>query len=246
MDGCSLLESQARRRSLALFSQLADERFTAGVEEALYPHYLGVIFGVCATLEARRKTHFHFGIDTTGKFWIGIEVVDAASHLEKVERIIGEFFSSRSRREWPVVQISPTAVRGRASSRGRGLKAQLLSQPGGHRRAWIHIFQVQFYQRCRTNPQPGGVSLRKNFSQQSVQQKLRLKIRPNKREFELAHAIAKTKPPSQFGSASEQALQPPPQICGLADVGLTFATEKENRCRRRNLLEKTIIPIRRE
>ena len=75
---------------------------------------------------------------------------------------------------------------------------------------------------------------------------MRFKIRAGRRELNFANPFAKIEPLTLFRWLPQQSLQPSPQIRGLADVRLAFASQQEDRRRSRDLLEKVVLAIRRE
>ena len=61
--------------------------------------YFGSVFLVAAALEAGRETHLHFRVDATRELGIGMQIVDATSHLEKIERVAGKLLRRSTRSE---------------------------------------------------------------------------------------------------------------------------------------------------
>ena len=50
-------------------------------------------------LKARRQAHLHLGVDATGKLRVGVQVIDAAAHLEEIERVVEEFLGREAGHE---------------------------------------------------------------------------------------------------------------------------------------------------
>jgi len=48
------------------------------------------VFVICAALETRRQAHLHLGINASGKRGVGMQLVHAPPHFEKVQRVIQE------------------------------------------------------------------------------------------------------------------------------------------------------------
>ncbi|MGH9500070.1 MAG: hypothetical protein ACRD3L_13095 [Terriglobales bacterium] len=80
-----------------------EQRIAAGVEIGLYPGNFEGVFAVRAAFEAGGEAHFHFGVDAAGEFRVGVKVVNAAAHLEEVERIVGVLFGGDARGEGAVI-----------------------------------------------------------------------------------------------------------------------------------------------
>src|SRR5215469_12855788 len=89
----------------------ANERMAGAIEELLNPRDLGAVLVVGAALEARRETHLHFGVDAAGETGVGMKVLDAAAHFEKIEGVVQELFGSGSGGEWTVVDGSSAETR---------------------------------------------------------------------------------------------------------------------------------------
>ena len=96
-------EVQVRRRLVPLALGLPQQRTAAAFEEFLHTRNLGGVLLVGAALETRRQAHLHLGINAAGKGRIGIQVVDAAAHLEQVERVVGKLLGSNPRGERPEI-----------------------------------------------------------------------------------------------------------------------------------------------
>ena len=152
-----------------------------------------------------------------GKFWVGMEVVDAAAHLEEIERIVGEFFCRGARGERTVVE--------RTSSQA--------AEAGGDGRARVFIFQVQLDQRGEAQAQTVRVGLRESRAQHAIQEKSGFEVGTGGGVFDGAHAVAQVQPAGLFRRA-EEPLQAAAQVGGLADVGLGLGivAAKEEDCRR--------------
>src|SRR5579872_805559 len=120
MQGGGVLEVESGRCGIALRRDFPYQRFAFGIEISLHASYLTAIFLVAATLETGRETHFHFRIDAAGELGIGMQIVDAAPHLEKIERIAGELFRSAARSKRPIVNISAAKTSQPRSDRSSG------------------------------------------------------------------------------------------------------------------------------
>jgi len=77
---------------------------SGGIEVCLHPFHFARVFSIGAAFEAGCEAHLHFGINAAGKFRIGMKVVDAAAHFEKIEGVVHEFFGGEPGDERPVVQ----------------------------------------------------------------------------------------------------------------------------------------------
>src|SRR5206468_8549094 len=86
---------------------LTHKGVAAAVEVILHAGDFGTVLVIGAAFEAGREAHIHFRIDTAWKLGIRMEVIDAAAHFEKVERVAGEFFCSGAGSKRSVVEISP-------------------------------------------------------------------------------------------------------------------------------------------
>ncbi len=103
-DG-GVFEVESGRSGVTLRRDFPHQRFPFSIEITLHARYFGAVFLVAATLETRRETHFHFRIDATGELGIGMQIVDAAAHLEEIERVTGELFGHAARSERPIVNV---------------------------------------------------------------------------------------------------------------------------------------------
>src|SRR5580693_10803901 len=103
-----------------------------------------MVFLVAAAFETRREAHLHLRIDAPRKLGVGMQVIDAAAHLEKVERIAGKLLCRSARGERPVIDIAPTET---AEPRGDGSTRKL-------------VFQVQLDQGGKAQTEPVAVSFR--------------------------------------------------------------------------------------
>ena len=90
-------------RLVALLLDLAYQRLAAALKELLHAIDLGGILLVGAAFEARRQAHLHLGINAAGKGGVGMKVVDAASHLEQIERVVGELLRRNAREKRAVI-----------------------------------------------------------------------------------------------------------------------------------------------
>ena len=92
VQGGGVFKFQTGRGLLALRGYLPHQRVAAAVEVGLHAGDFAVVVVVGAAFEAGGEAHFHLGIDAAGKLRVGMEIVDAAAHLEEIERIVGELF----------------------------------------------------------------------------------------------------------------------------------------------------------
>src|SRR5215469_2162689 len=104
MDGGGLFECQVGRGCAPLSRELAGQRISAGIEIGLCTADFGGISLIRAALEAGREAHFHLGVDAAGKRGIGMKIVDAAAHLEEVQRVVHEFLGHKPRGKRSVVK----------------------------------------------------------------------------------------------------------------------------------------------
>src|SRR5580692_2790954 len=102
---------------------------SAGVEVRLHAAHFGPVFLVGATLKAGREAHLHFRVDAAWERGIGMQIVDAAAHLEKVERVAGKLLSRSARWERPVVDVPDTES----------------AKPCGNGRTGEFVLQMQLY-----------------------------------------------------------------------------------------------------
>src|SRR6266568_5131496 len=106
MDGGSVFERQLVGGVIAVLCKFAVQGVASGVEERLHASDFGVVVGVGAAFEAGGEAHLHFGIDAAGESGVGMEVINAPAHLEKVEGVAGKLFGGGARGERAVVEIS--------------------------------------------------------------------------------------------------------------------------------------------
>src|ERR1700693_2547933 len=90
-----------------------------------------------------------------------MEIVHAAAHLEKIQRIIGELSRGCTRGEGSVVEGFPAAE---------------ASEAGGDGGARVFVFQVQLEQRSEAQAEAIAVSFREGRPQHAVQEKSRFEI----------------------------------------------------------------------
>ena len=143
MNGGRRLEFHFRRRFIALGRHLPLQRFAARVQKIFDPHHFGAVLVIRAAAKAGRQTHLHFGINAAGKFRIGMQVFHAAPHLEKVKRVVHEFFRRHPRPERPVIKVL----------------SRNPPQPGRNRSTGEFVFQMQLDERREAQPQAIGVGL---------------------------------------------------------------------------------------
>ena len=203
VQGGGVFEFKTGRCLVALRRDFPHQRVSAAVEIGLHPANLSPVIVVGAAFEARREAHFHFGIDAAGKVRVGMEVVDAASHLEEIQRIVGELFCRGARGERTIVKRAPARA----------------AEPGGNRGARVFIFHMQLEQRGKTEAQAVRVSFRESRAKLSIQEKTGFEIGARGSELDGAHAVAQVQSAGLFRRA-EEALQAAAQVGGLADVGL--------------------------
>ena len=100
---------------IALRGDFAHKGVAAAVEVILHAGDFGTVLVIGAAFEAGREAHLHFRIDTAGELGIRMEIIHAAAHFEKVERVAGEFFCSGAGRKRAVIEVSaakPSKARG--------------------------------------------------------------------------------------------------------------------------------------
>ncbi len=107
-----------------------------------------------------------------------MQVFHAAPHLEKVERVTGEFLRRRPRDKRAIIKRAPAQS----------------PQSRGDRSARVLILHVQLDQRREAQPQSRGIRLGKSLPQNLIEQKPRLEIRPGSRVLNPAHALAQVQP----------------------------------------------------
>src|SRR5208337_2088585 len=159
--------------------------------------------------KARRQTHLHLGIHATGEFGVGMKVVDAAAHLEEIERIVHKLFRGYPRSKRSVVKVIPWKLFARDSS-----------QPRRDRRAWEFVFQMHLDERSKAQPQAIRVGLGKSDAQHLIEDEARFEVRSGWRVFDRVHAIAQVEAPGSPFRGGKQPLKPPPQVGGLTDIRL--------------------------
>ena len=71
----------------ALLFQRGKQIGSARPQESAYGVCLCGVARIGAALEAGSQTHFHFGVDAAGKFWIGRKIVHAAAQQEEVQHL---------------------------------------------------------------------------------------------------------------------------------------------------------------
>ena len=98
----------------------------------------------------------------------------------------------------------------------------------------------------RTQAEARGVSLGESGAQNTVEKKLRFKIRAGGGEGDLANAVTKVEPFAALSGNSEQPLQTAAKICSLADIGLAVASQREDSRIRGNFFKKTVTALRRK
>ena len=119
------------------FGELPQQRFSLRIEVRLHPLHFVRIFLIAASLETGRQAHLHLGINAARKFRIGMQIVDAAPHLEEVERVVHEFLGRNPRHEWSVIKCRPIQP----------------AQPRCDRCARKFILQMQFHKRSEAESQ---------------------------------------------------------------------------------------------
>src|ERR1039458_2533534 len=99
---------------------LAHQRVPAAFEKLLYAPHFGRVFLVAASLEAGRQAHFHLVINAAGELRVGMEIVNAAAHLEQVERIVGKLLGGDAGGERPkILRVAPDSANARGDRRSR-------------------------------------------------------------------------------------------------------------------------------
>ena len=103
-----------------------------------------------------------------------MQVVDAAAHLEEVERVVGELFCSGAGGERSIVKRSSAQA----------------AETDGDRGARVFVFQMQLNQRSEAQTEAVGVSLRKNGTKQLVEKKSGFEVGASGTEFDPANMLA--------------------------------------------------------
>ena len=179
----------------------------------LHAVYFCGIFFVGAAFEAGREAHLHLGIDAAGEFRVGMQVVDAAAHLEEVQRIVHELLGGDAREERAVVE--------RASAEP--------AKPRGDGGARVFVFEMQLHQRREAEAQAVGIGLGKGGPQDAVEQEAGLEVRSGGRVLDCADAVAQVELLGALFDGPEQALEAASQVCGFADIGLGFGVAPRRR-----------------
>src|SRR6266852_3196147 len=103
-----------------------------------------------------------------------MQIVDAAAHLEEVERIVHELLGRCAGLEWAVIEIaSPEAPEARSD---RGTR--------------VFILKMEFDQRRETEPHAVGVGLGECFAQHAVEQETGFEIGAGWRVLDAADTLA--------------------------------------------------------
>ena len=162
-----------------------------------------------------------------------MEVVDAAAHLEEVERIVHELLGGDSGDEGTV-------------ENGASAEAAEARGDGGAR---VFVFKVQLYQRCEAKAQAVGICFRERATQDAVEQESGLEVGSGGRVLDRADTVAQVELLRAFLERAEQTLQAAAEVGGLADVGLgvgIFAAQEEDSRGRGDCGEDLRISLRDE
>src|SRR5215472_10770622 len=154
MDRCRLLTRKIGGGSFALIAEFANQRLSAVIEEVLHAPYFGRIFVIGAAFETRCEAHLHLGIDAAREFRVGIEIFDAAAHLEEIQRVVHELLGSNPRDKWAVVQVLSASF----------------AEPRGDGGARILVIHMKLHKWSKPKTQPLLVSFRKCRAQDAVKQ----------------------------------------------------------------------------
>ena len=150
-----------------------------------------------------------------------MEIVDAAAHLEQVERVVGELLGRDAGGERPKI-----------------LRVALhCGDARGDRRPRVRIVEDQLDQRRETQAQAFVVGLGKFAAQRLVEQERSFEVGAGGGPLDPAHALAQVQLAGLSFDGAEQALQAAAQVRGLADVGLAgfvLSTQQKHRRTRRN------------
>ena len=193
MNRRRLFERQIRRCRFALGGELAQQRVSAGIKVVLHAGDLHGVLLIGAALKTWGQAHFHLGINTAGKRRIGMQIGDAAPHLEKVERIVHELLGGHARNKRPIVNrlsVEPAEPRCDGCSR-------------------IRIVQMQLHERRETETHTICISLRKRRPKNRIQQEPRLEIGSSGRELDRANTVSEIQLLRPLFDWPEQSLQAP-------------------------------------
>src|SRR5579859_6493199 len=214
MNGGGRLKLHLGRGVLALRLHLPLQRLAARVQKTLDPNDLRTVFVIGAAAKAGRQAHLHLGIDAAGKFRIGMQVFDAAPHLEEVKRVVHELLCRHARSKRPVVEVL----------------ARQPSQSRCDRSAGEFVFQMQLDQGSEAEAQAIGVSFWKSGAEDLIEDKSRFEVGARQRVFNRADAVAQVEALGSLLWRGKQALQAPAKVGGFADVrlgvGVRAAQEK--------------------
>ncbi|OLE14304.1 MAG: hypothetical protein AUG89_02485 [Acidobacteria bacterium 13_1_20CM_4_56_7] len=122
------------------------------IEIRLHPPHFLRVFLIAASLETGGKAHLHLGINAAGEFGIRMQIVQAAPHLEEIERVVHEFLGCNPRHEWSVIKC-PTSEPAQPRCDGR---------PGKF------ILQMQFYEGSEAESQAVLIRLGKYVPQNPI------------------------------------------------------------------------------
>src|ERR1700730_8502782 len=228
-----VFKCQPTRRAFALGRKLALQRVSGGIKISLNPIHFGHIFVIAAALEARSQAHFHFGINASGEFWVGMQIVDAAPHLEEVERIVHELLGGNPRNEGAVIERTPAQP----------------AYPRRNRSSRGFVFEMPLHKRREAESQPLLISLGENGAQDAVEQKPRLEVRTRGSVLDPTHAIARVELFGPFFHWPEQPLQATSEIgcLGYIRFGLGVRSpQKKDRRGGGNRRKDFRISLRRE
>ena len=134
--------------------------FSATIKVRLHAGHFGAVFLVAATLKTGRETHLHLRVDAAWELGIGMQIVHAAAHLEKIEGVAGKLFCHSARRKWPVVNVAPIET----------------AKPHGDGRTGKFVFQMKLDQGRKTQSQAVAVGFPEGRAQQLIKQKSGLEV----------------------------------------------------------------------
>ena len=159
-----------------------------------------------------------------------MEIVNAAAHLEQVERIVGKLLGGDAGGERP--KILRVALHCRDAR--------------GDRRPRVRIVEDQLDQRRKTQAQAFVVGLGEFAAQGLVEQERSFEVGAGGGPLDPAHALAQVQLAGLSIDGAEQALQAAAQVRGLADVrlaGLVLAAQQKHRRTRRSSGEQLGVAV---
>lgn len=147
----SALEIKLFACAFAIRFNRGAERAAVGIEKLDQAADLDVVILFGAAGKTRSETHFHFRIDATRKRRVAADFYLAATHLEKIERLLGERLRGLARCERAVVMAGGRRAGLIDGDAARGVAAR------------ISVAQTDFENGRRTQAHERAVALRENL-----------------------------------------------------------------------------------